>query len=180
MSGRLADLVGSLGRPPVFVMGDLILDRYVWGSVSRVSPEAPVQILRVDREEYRAGGAANVARNLAALGARVSCGGVVGNDEGGRELLKRLKSMRVNASAVVRRPGRPTSVKTRMLAHNQQMLRVDGEDTTPVTGEVARKLLSKSLEAAGRARLSILSDYHKGESGCSKASGRSVDTAGPS
>ncbi len=77
MSDRILDLVARLARPRVFVMGDLILDRYVWGSVTRVSPEAPVQILKVDREEFRPGGAANVVHNLAALGARVACGGVV-------------------------------------------------------------------------------------------------------
>lgn len=162
MTDRLLGILSKLKAPRVFVLGDLILDRYVWGSVQRISPEAPIQILKVGREEFRPGGASNVARNLAALGARVSCGGVVGNDAGGRELVRLLRSLRIDVFAVVRDPRKPTSVKTRMLAHNQQMLRVDREDASPAGPDVRRRLLAAALKAAARADLAILSDYDKG------------------
>ncbi len=162
MTNRLLEVVGKLKAPRVFVLGDLILDRYVWGTVSRVSPEAPVQILRVDREEYRPGGASNVVFNLASLGARVAAGGVVGRDAGGRELLRLLRSRRCDARAVLAEPGRPTPVKTRMIAHNQQMLRVDQERTDPIPPSCRRRLLAAALREAARSDLAIVSDYNKG------------------
>ncbi len=162
MRNRLLDVMAKLRRPRVFVLGDLILDRYVWGAVHRVSPEAPVQILDVAREEFRPGGASNVAKNLATLGARASCGGVVGRDEGGRELLRLLRALRVDCSAVLRDPRKPTPVKTRMIAHNQQMLRVDREETEAVGPDVEDRLLAASLRAAARADLAVISDYNKG------------------
>lgn len=162
MTDRLLDAVARLGTPRVLVLGDLILDRYVWGSVNRVSPEAPVQILNVQREELRAGGASNVAFNLATLGARVACGGVVGRDAGGRELVRLLRARRIDASPVLAHPRKPTSVKTRMIAHNQQMLRVDREDAAAIGPDVERRLLALALKAAVRADLAIISDYNKG------------------
>lgn len=162
MMDRLLELIDRLHSPRVFVMGDLILDRYIWGSVSRISPEAPVQILKVQREEFRVGGAANVARNLLTLGARVSCGGVVGGDAGGRRLAPLLRQRRIDSSAVVTVQKRTTSVKTRMLAHSQQMLRIDREQTDPIPAESERRLIAASLKAAARADLAILSDYDKG------------------
>lgn len=162
MTNRLLDVLGKLRSPRILVLGDLILDRYVWGSVHRVSPEAPVQILNVEREEFRPGGAANVVRNLATLGARVSCGGVVGRDAGGRELLRLLRRLRVDVSSVKVHPRKPTSVKTRMIAHNQQMLRVDRERTEPIGPPLERQLLTAALRAAARADLVIFQDYNKG------------------
>ncbi len=162
MRNRLTEVIAGLGRPRVFVMGDMILDRYVWGTVERVSPEAPVQILKVAGEENRAGGASNVALNLVTLGARVSCGGVVGRDDGGRELLGLLRRRGVGCPAVVSDPRRPTPVKTRMIAHNQQMLRVDREDTAPIGRDLGRRLLGAALREAARSDLAVISDYHKG------------------
>lgn len=162
MMDRLLELIDRLGSPRVFVLGDLILDRYIWGSVSRISPEAPVQILKVQREEYRVGGAANVARNLAALGARASCGGVVGADPGGRRLSHTLRGRKVDPSAILAVRGRTTPLKTRMIAHNQQMLRIDREQPHPIGPEIERRLLTVSLKAAARSDLVLLSDYDKG------------------
>ena len=162
MSNRLLDVVAKLKAPRIFVLGDLILDRYVWGSVHRVSPEAPVQILNVQREEFRPGGAANVVWNLASLGAKVSCGGVIGRDEGGRELRRLLRSRKADPGPVVVDPRKPTSVKTRMLAQNQQMLRVDSESPEAVGADIERRILSSALRAARRADLAIISDYNKG------------------
>jgi D-beta-D-heptose 7-phosphate kinase / D-beta-D-heptose 1-phosphate adenosyltransferase len=162
MKDRLASLLDRLGTPRVLVLGDLILDRYLWGAVSRVSPEAPVPVLNVRREEFRPGGASNVVSNLAALGAKVAVGGVVGRDKGGDGLLRLLRGFRADVSAVVRDPSRPTSVKTRMVAHHQQMLRVDEERTEPIAPSLRARVLAAALRQASKSDLAIVSDYHKG------------------
>ena len=162
MNNRLLSIVERLQSPRIFVLGDLILDRYLWGSVHRVSPEAPVQILNVEREEFRPGGASNVVSNLASLGARVTCGGVVGRDDAGGELLRLLRKAGSSVAAVIRDPAKPTSVKTRMIAHNQQMLRVDQERTDAVASAVQKRLLAAALRASAASDLAILSDYSKG------------------
>jgi len=161
MNTRLVEIVRRLRAPRIFVLGDLILDKYVWGSVSRISPEAPVPVVNVRSEEYRPGGASNVVTNLAALGARVSCGGVIGKDEGGDILLRLLKS-RSRAAAVIRDSGKPTSLKMRMMAHHQQMLRVDQEQRYPIALTVQARLLAAALKEAARSDLAIISDYDKG------------------
>ena len=161
MNTRLADIVGRLKAPRIFVLGDLILDKYVWGSVSRISPEAPVPVVAMKSEEYRPGGASNVVTNLAALDARVSCGGVIGRDDAG-VVLQRLLRERSRTDAVIRDGEKPTSLKTRMMAHHQQMLRVDQEITAPISAAVQSKLLAAALKAASRADLAIISDYSKG------------------
>jgi D-beta-D-heptose 7-phosphate kinase/D-beta-D-heptose 1-phosphate adenosyltransferase len=162
MKDRLAALVDRLGSPRVLVLGDLILDRYLWGAVSRVSPEAPVPVLNVRREEFRPGGASNVVTNLAALGAKVAVAGVLGRDKGGAALLRLLKGCRADTAAVVQDASKPTSVKTRMVAHHQQMLRVDEETTDPVAPPLRARLLAAALRKASTSDLAIISDYHKG------------------
>ncbi len=162
MNSRLLEIVARLKTPRILVLGDLILDRYLWGSVQRISPEAPVQILSVSREEYRPGGASNVVTNLAALGARVLAGGVVGRDSGGDQLLALLRSRKAGLGAVIRDAEKPTSVKTRMMAHNQQMLRVDRERTEAISPALRRRLLAAALKAAAGSDLAIISDYSKG------------------
>ncbi|MBV8881885.1 MAG: bifunctional heptose 7-phosphate kinase/heptose 1-phosphate adenyltransferase, partial [Planctomycetaceae bacterium] len=161
MNTRLVEIVGRLKRPRIFVLGDLILDKYVWGAVSRISPEAPVPVVAMRNEEYRPGGASNVVTNLAALDARVACGGVIGRDEAGR-VLERLLRERGGTPAVIRDAGKPTSLKTRMMAHHQQMLRVDQEVTTPIPPAVQARLLAAALRQAATADLAIISDYSKG------------------
>src|SRR5262245_5796234 len=104
MASRLVDAVRRLRSPRVLVVGDLILDRYVWGVVSRISPEAPVQILDASREELRLGGAANVAHNAAVLGAKASCAGVIGGDGAGSALISIVRSLGIRSTAVVADP----------------------------------------------------------------------------
>lgn len=162
MTASLSRILRSIGSPRVLVVGDLILDQYVLGSVERVSPEAPIQVLAVREEQYRLGGAANVANNLVRLGARVCCAGVVGADEVGRRLLGELRGAGVDVSAVVRDPSRPTPLKTRMIAHHQHMLRVDRERTHPLMHTVEAQLARRVKKAARRADLVLLSDYAKG------------------
>jgi D-beta-D-heptose 7-phosphate kinase / D-beta-D-heptose 1-phosphate adenosyltransferase len=151
-----------LQQARVLVVGDLMLDRYQWGDAERISPEAPVPVVRIRREETRLGGAANVANNLAALGCRVGVAGITGDDEAGGELRARLESLGAEKAGLLQHPGRPTTVKVRVMAHNQQLLRCDWESTAPVAAEVHGRLgdwLERALKSYDGV---ILSDYGKG------------------
>src|SRR5688572_19291922 len=120
MSSDLIDLVHRLGRPRVLVVGDLMLDRYVWGNAARVSQEAPVLLLHADRREERLGGASSVATMLRALGARVALAGVVGDDADGARVRRQLTDLGVDQDAVLTDAGRPTTVKERYIGRAQQ------------------------------------------------------------
>ena len=164
----LARVVRELGRPTVVVLGDAMLDRYVFGGISRISPEAPIQILRVAREEERPGGAASVALDLAALGARVRLVACAGDDDAGGALRRLLSGSRIDAKGVVTTRGRPTTLKTRMVAHgashsvSQQVLRVDREDASPLRPADERRLIAKLRAALRGAGALVISDYAKG------------------
>src|SRR5437588_10947086 len=132
MSADLIDLVQRLGQPRVLVIGDVMLDRYVWGDAERISQEAPVILLHADRREERLGGASSVAAMLRALGARVCLAGVVGADDAGRRIRELLLEQGIDDEAVLLDAGRPSTVKARYIGraqqrHPQQMLRVDYE-----------------------------------------------------
>src|SRR5947209_11564124 len=132
MSTDLIELVQNLGQPRVLVVGDLMLDRYIWGDAERISQEAPVILLHADRREERLGGASSVATLLRALGARVALAGIVGADEDGDRIRQVLLDQGVDDEAVLADPGRPTTVKERYIGraqhlHPQQMIRVDYE-----------------------------------------------------
>jgi len=164
---ELIDLVGRLGQPRVLVLGDVMLDRYVWGDAERISQEAPVILLRADRREERLGGASSVATLLRALGAKVDLAGVAGHDESGRRVRELLDDMGVDHQAVVPDATRPTTVKERYIGraqhrHPQQMIRVDYEVRTPVEGELERALLAEVFDRLGRADVVLVSDYDKG------------------
>jgi D-beta-D-heptose 7-phosphate kinase / D-beta-D-heptose 1-phosphate adenosyltransferase len=151
---RFTDLV-------VWVVGDVMLDEYVTGAVERISPEAPVPVVRAHATENRLGGAANVARQLAALGARVSLAGVVGADSAGETLLRLCEAAGIDTRAVPNVPERPTTRKLRVLGHSQQLLRLDWEDTGACTPQVTVRLASKLAEGP-RPDAIVLSDYAKG------------------
>jgi D-beta-D-heptose 7-phosphate kinase / D-beta-D-heptose 1-phosphate adenosyltransferase len=145
----------------VWVVGDLMLDEYVAGAVDRISPEAPVPVVKVRDTEYRLGGAANVARQAAMLGARVSLAGVVGRDAAGEELLRLCQAAGIDTRAVIELEGRATTRKLRVLGPNQQLLRLDWEDVTPCAAPTTARMLSKLAEEP-RPDALILSDYAKG------------------
>ena len=147
---------------PVLVIGDLICDHYVWGDVSRVSPEAPVQVLEWEREANRAGGAANVALNLASLGYDVKLAGVVGQDVDGKWLREELSRHNIDTTAIVVSKTRPTTRKLRIIARGQQLLRVDREDRNPIDRHDERLLLQRIRRARRRTCGIICSDYAKG------------------
>ena len=161
---RLAALVGRFRRVRVLVLGDLMLDRFVWGDVRRISPEAPVPVVRVRAEETRAGGAGNVVANVAALGGRPSVAGVVGIDGAGTHLLAALRRAGADTSGVlrVRQPG--TIEKTRIIAHHQQVVRLDREthDGDNVSAALRRRLAAAVLARLRRSDVLVVSDYGKG------------------
>jgi len=146
----------------VLVVGDLMLDRYVWGAVERISPEAPVPVVRLDHKTHVAGGAANVAVNLRGLGCAVSLAGVVGADEDGRQLLELLQNSRIDTAAILAAPDRPTICKTRILGGRQQMLRVDVEKVGELSAELQGMLLGRIEAQISSCSAIILSDYGKG------------------
>ena len=147
---------------PVLVIGDLICDHYVWGDVSRVSPEAPVQVLNWEREANRAGGAANVALNLASLGYNVKLAGLVGQDVDGKWLRAELARHKIDTTAIVVSKTRPTTRKLRIIARGQQLLRVDREDRNQIGHQDERLLLQRIRRVRHRACGIICSDYAKG------------------
>jgi len=147
----------------VLVIGDVILDRYLWGRATRVSPEAPVLVVDVDREELRLGGAANVAQNVRALGAVPTMVGVIGADAAAQSLKGELDAREVDAEAgLVRDPGRRTTLKTRIIAHHQQVLRADEETRESLAPEVTAELWRRVERALPGADAVLLSDYGKG------------------
>jgi len=148
----------------LLVVGDLMLDEYLYGEIGRISPEAPVPVMHLDRSESRLGGASNVARNVAALGARVSLFGVVGGDLAGEALCGHLDTLRIDRGGVAVCTGRPTTRKTRLMSieHNQQVFRFDEEVTDEITAEQEGVLLNLLTEAISRTDAIICSDYLKG------------------
>ncbi|MCA8902016.1 MAG: bifunctional heptose 7-phosphate kinase/heptose 1-phosphate adenyltransferase, partial [Hyphomonas sp.] len=161
-TSTLIDLIPAAAGKRVVCVGDVMLDRFVYGQVMRISPEAPVPIMRRHREAAMPGGAGNVARNLASLGVLTSLIGVVGDDPEGRELAALLGALDgVDADLIAMR-GRPTTLKTRFVAGGQQLLRVDAEETGTVDKSTEAELIASLMDEAAHASLIILSDYAKG------------------
>ncbi|MBI5779135.1 MAG: D-glycero-beta-D-manno-heptose 1-phosphate adenylyltransferase [Planctomycetes bacterium] len=165
-----ADVIDNLPAPKIMVIGDFLLDRYVWGKVERISPEAPIQILKVQNDgDDRLGGAANVVHNLITLGAKVIALGVIGTDNGGQRIISLLKSLngknRLNYNGVIKDKFHITSIKERMIAHNQQVLRVDREEPNEdyfISHSIERKLLHHFSRTIRSVDAVIISDYDKG------------------
>lgn len=167
MSYHLIDIVQNLGRPRILVVGDLILDRYIWGDAERISQEAPVILLKEDRQEVRLGGAANVAHMLRGLEADVTMVGLVGSDVEGRLVRDELERLGIDCTGVVCDPHRPTTLKQRYLGraqhrHPHQMLRVDREVRTPISSDLAHEMLDAVLERMEGYQAILISDYAKG------------------
>lgn len=160
--GRAMDLLGRFHRARIVVLGDVMLDRYVYGFVERISPEAPIPVLAVSRTANMPGGAANVARNIAALGGHCTLIGVVGDDEIALELRTQLASASAIEVAFVSDVSRPTSLKTRFVADGQQVMRADSEQTRDISTDISAQLLSRLEAALANADVLILSDYAKG------------------
>ncbi len=159
---RVEELIGGVSRTRILVIGDVMLDEFIWGSVRRISPEAPVPVVQLDRESFMPGGAANVARNLAALDARTELFSVIGRDAAGKRLKRLLAEANVEADGCLCFNTRITTVKTRIIAHQQQVVRLD-RDAVGHPGRRAECRLMKRLEKSlGLADALIIGDYGKG------------------
>jgi D-beta-D-heptose 7-phosphate kinase/D-beta-D-heptose 1-phosphate adenosyltransferase len=159
---RYEQIVRCFQQCTVLVLGDLMVDEYSYGVTRRISPEGPVMVVEVENEEVKPGGAANVVNNLLAFGARVYAAGVVGDDEAGRLLKADLAARGADVSGIITDTTRPTTRKTRILAHNQQVLRVDREQTRAVDEPISRKLRDHLEAVLGTLHLVLISDYRKG------------------
>ena len=155
-------LLEALQGSKVAVLGDVMLDEYLFGDVSRISPEAPVPIIHVQRERAVLGGAANVAANLKAVGAEPLLVGTFQSDPAGQRLKGILEALGIDGQWLVDDPGRPTIIKTRVIGQQQQMIRIDREDTGPFTAQAVERLCASLDLALQEARALIISDYAKG------------------
>ena len=160
--GALAGLLPLFANATVLVLGDVMLDRYVHGEVRRISPEAPIPVLRAQGRRSVLGGAANVAQNVSALGARAQIVGVVGLDEAGAEIGRTLATTPEITACLVATPIRPTTVKTRFVSGSHQLLRLDEEETAPIDETTEARLIAEFEIALARADVVVLSDYAKG------------------
>jgi rfaE bifunctional protein kinase chain/domain len=146
----------------VMVVGDLMIDEYLIGQVSRISPEAPVPVVEVEEESHRLGGAANVALNIASLGIEPVMVGIIGNDLAGDKLIQRFQKRKVKPDGVLKIDGRPTTVKTRIIGDSQHIARVDREQSTYLNTEEENQLIEKAMELVDTVDAVILEDYNKG------------------
>lgn len=167
MNGDLIDLVQNLGQPRVLVVGDVMLDRYIWGDAARISQEAPVLLLQADRRDERLGGASSVATMLRALGARVSLAGVVGEDGDGQRIRQLMTDLGIDHEAVLVDELRPSTVKERYIGraqsrHPQQIVRVDYETRKPVPVHIEEQLSKILAVKMQKADVVLVSDYDKG------------------
>jgi D-beta-D-heptose 7-phosphate kinase/D-beta-D-heptose 1-phosphate adenosyltransferase len=159
---RVKQLLAAAPKLRLLVVGDVMLDHFVWGSVARISPEAPVPVVEFERENFMPGGAANVARNLTAMGIPTELFGLVGHDPEARRLRRILAQYGIGCQGLVSSGGRPTSVKTRVVAHKQQLVRIDRESSGGIDAALTRRLSESLRGAINEADAIIVGDYGKG------------------
>jgi D-beta-D-heptose 7-phosphate kinase/D-beta-D-heptose 1-phosphate adenosyltransferase len=159
---KLTKLIPQFERQSILVLGDVMVDKFVWGKVSRISPEAPVPVVEVSKETYALGGASNVANNLSSLLANVYLIGVIGRDMVGEQLKEDLQVKNINTDGLVNDGERPTIIKTRIIASHQQVVRVDKEVKGAFSAAVEKALLDKLEEIVPAVKAVIISDYGKG------------------
>ncbi len=161
-SERALDIISRFHSAKVLIVGDIMVDHFIWGKVNRISPEAPVPVVKVTSESLLLGGCANVLNNVFSMGGKSAVSGIVGSDAMGNWLIGKLKEMNIDTAGVVIENERPTVVKTRIIAHSQQVVRFDREDKRPISGDSLRRILEyiKSMEDGLGAV--VISDYNKG------------------
>jgi D-beta-D-heptose 7-phosphate kinase/D-beta-D-heptose 1-phosphate adenosyltransferase len=155
-------LVQRFKKTTVLVVGDIMIDEFIWGKVTRISPEAPVPVVAVARENLLLGGAANVVHNVHSLGGRVLLAGLIGDDRMGEKIKKLLAEQKIDSEGLVVQAGRPTTVKTRVIAHSQQVVRFDRESREPISAQSQEMLLRYLDKSWGQVDGIIVSDYGKG------------------
>lgn len=159
---RLKRIISRFDKAKVLVIGDLILDEFIWGKVDRISPEAPVPVVWINSESFMPGGAANVAHNVRSVGGRVFLAGIIGSDEKGKTLLNELRKKHINTEGIFQDRNRPTTVKTRVIAHHQQVVRIDREKVSSINNDLIGRLISFIKEKIYEVDMLIIEDYGKG------------------
>jgi D-beta-D-heptose 7-phosphate kinase/D-beta-D-heptose 1-phosphate adenosyltransferase len=159
---RARQILAAAHKTRVLVVGDVMLDQFIWGGVSRISPEAPVPVVDFSRESFMPGGAANVARNLVSLATPAELFGAIGNDDAARKLLKLLGEQDIGCTGLVKNSARHTSIKTRIVAHRQQVVRIDRETRGAIDAKTTAKLLTEFKTRLAQADAVIVGDYGKG------------------
>lgn len=159
---ELAKYIDKFPDTKILVLGDIIVDEYIWGEVTRISPEAPVPVVDITQETKMLGGAANVINNIASLGGRPVLCGVTGDDPMGREILEKIKKLGLTTEGIILLSDRPTSIKTRVVAHNQQVVRFDRERRSQVPSETIGRILDFIGQMRDNLHAVIVADYGKG------------------
>jgi len=159
---ELLGLIDAFSRAKVLVVGDMMIDEFIWGKVDRISPEAPVPVVEVNRVTHRLGGAANVVHNIRALGGQVLVAGMVGADDKGGQLIDMLRMIDVDDDGIQTDVDRPTIIKTRIIAHHQQVVRIDRESKDPIPQRVTDGILEYAESVIGDVHAVVISDYGKG------------------
>ena len=161
-AARARQILAAAQKTRVLVVGDVMLDQFIWGGVSRISPEAPVPVVDFQRESFMPGGAANVARNLVSLQTPAELFGAIGNDDAARKLLKLLGEQNIGCAGLVKNSARHTSIKTRIVAHQQQVVRIDRETRSALDAKTTAMLLAEFKKKISQADAVIIGDYGKG------------------
>jgi len=161
-ASRARQILTAAQKTRVLVVGDVMLDQFIWGGVSRISPEAPVPVVDFSRESFMPGGAANVARNLTALKVPAELFGAIGNDEAARQLKKLLGEHQIGCTGLVKSSARHTSIKTRIVAHQQQLVRIDRETRDGLDGKLTGSLIAELKSRLPKTDAVIVGDYGKG------------------
>ncbi|MGH7953213.1 MAG: bifunctional heptose 7-phosphate kinase/heptose 1-phosphate adenyltransferase [Limisphaerales bacterium] len=161
-TSRARQILSAATKTRVLVLGDVMLDHFIWGSVARISPEAPVPVVDFERESFMPGGAANVSRNLAALNVPTEIFGAIGNDAAADELKKLLRQQKIDCGGLLKNPSRLTSLKTRIVAHKQQVVRIDRESRDSLDAKLTSRLLGELKSQLPKSDAVIIGDYGKG------------------
>lgn len=159
---KIENVIRQLKHKKILVVGDLMIDHYIWGKVERISPEAPVPVVEVKKQEHRLGGAANVVNNLKSLGAEPFLIGVAGRDDNTSKLRNLIAQLGVSYDGIIETVSRPTTVKTRIIAHNQQVVRIDNEDSAQIDSVTENRIITKIETWLDTADAVIIEDYNKG------------------
>ncbi|MBI2653421.1 D-glycero-beta-D-manno-heptose-7-phosphate kinase [Candidatus Woesearchaeota archaeon] len=162
MKQQLLKILEQFKNKKILVVGDIMLDKYIWGDVSRISPEAPVQVVHVMKETYAPGGASNVASNISALNSKAFMAGIVGNDEARKILLGELKNMGINTEGIFTENDKPTIQKVRIIGKSQQLLRVDYEKKEHIHKGIEQSMISFFEKTIKNVDVVVISDYAKG------------------
>jgi len=159
---RALEIIADFSHAGVLVVGDVMVDHFIWGNVSRISPEAPVPVVDVQKDSIMLGGCANVLNNIYAMGAKVYVAGVIGSDNIGRKLVAELRGRKIETKGIVVERRRPTTLKTRIVAHGQQMVRFDKENRKPIPQTSIDKILEYVESLRKKIGAVVISDYNKG------------------